>query len=805
MTCAKGRQPETEDLVRQCSAERDAANAALRREAAERKRTQERLRAVERERELVLASLSQHVVRVDQDLRIVTANRVAAESVDARPEELIGRHVHEVWPGFSRDRHGCPLSRALQTGEPQEGEATTPDGRAWRIQASPVRDRDARITGAVGVGLDVSARRQAELALRESERRLRTIFETAQDAVFLKDRQLRYTHINPAMERLLGLSVDRIVGHRDAELSAGEVHQHVREIDRRVLEGHSIEDVYSRERDGELRTLHVVKVPMRDSAGRIVGLCGIARDVTEHKRTEDALRESEARLRAIHDHAAIGMALLDTRGAVIQSNGALQGMTGYGEHELAGMTLAHLTPPADLEREIPLFSELLSGQRNSYVLERRIRRKDAGTAWVRATVSVVRDDVTRPRFCVVIAEDITERKASEARREQLESQLRQAQRMDAIGQLAGGVAHDFNNLLTVLGGCAEQIRGLIPDQHPACQPLGMIDRVVRDATGVSRTLLTLSQELPGHARPVEIGSVVGESARLFRRVLPAAIALAVDAAPGRGLWVEADPTQLQQVLLNLVVNAREAMPNGGSLRIAVAGAAQQPAGAPASHGSAGEVHVTVTDSGPGVPPEVRARIFEPFFTTKARGRAAGLGLAVARNIVEGFGGRLELKAAERRGSEFAIVLPQIPAPPETHADPSPPAPEPGRGEAILLVEDNRHVRMVITAALRELGYEVVQAGDTTAMMDACEQHGARLRLLIVDVDLPGGSGLDCLRTLRSREVTTPALIISGSSGVQRANLEDLDVALLQKPFQMSELGNVVADLLGQQGEHEVHP
>ncbi len=383
---------------------------------------------------------------------------------------------------------------------------------------------------------------------------------------------------------------------------------------------------------------------------------------------------------------------------------------------------------------------------------------------------------------------IIERVRAEEDRRTLHEQLHQAHKMEAIGQLAAGVAHDFSNLLTVIRGHAERADTMWADASRARKELELVQEATHRAADLTRALLTFSRKLPTEKKPLDLRTVVLESERLLRRVLPAAVGLTVDATSGSPIWVNADQTQLHQVILNLAINARDAMPQGGSLRVALLPKAEaDPVDAPESPQSNGStVRLVIADTGVGMPPEVQAHMFEPFYTTKTRGEGTGLGLSIVHGIVQDHGGCIEVQSEIGKGTTFTVVLPRI----EACAAPAPVKPgtitSQGNGELILLAEDDQHVRGIIASTLESLGYEVIFAEDGLMVLDAFAQRDDEIQLFILDADLPERSGAECLRDLRGRGVETPAIVITGNVEFDAGELDDLTV-LLRKPFGMPEL------------------
>jgi signal transduction histidine kinase len=400
--------------------------------------------------------------------------------------------------------------------------------------------------------------------------------------------------------------------------------------------------------------------------------------------------------------------------------------------------------------------------------------------------------------------DIAERIQAQQERAALQEQLHQAQKMEAIGQLSCGVAHDFNNLVTVVLGHVAAARTAGDDSPPVREALNTIEQAAYRARDVTEALLKFSGRLPTEKRPIDLCAAVRESARLLRHTLPASIELVVHTPEQKPVWVRADSTQLQQVILNLALNARDAMPDGGTLRVAVA--REGPAG-PAvdsiNASSPGDVaRLEVADTGVGMPPEVVARVFDPFFTTKARGRSTGLGLSIVHAIVEDHGGTVSVESRPGAGSKFTVRLPCT----QPKADSEAPSPElippPGRGELVLVAEDHQLVREIIVSALQSLGYKVRHVSDGTELLECYRRWREQIRLFILDLDLPKRSGLDCLREIRADGMTTPALLITAKVDADLERQLDADTVLLCKPFGMNTLGALTHSLLDSQAREE---
>ncbi len=392
-----------------------------------------------------------------------------------------------------------------------------------------------------------------------------------------------------------------------------------------------------------------------------------------------------------------------------------------------------------------------------------------------------------------LQEEINERKRAEmtaADRHALQQQLLQAQKMEAVGQLAAGVAHDFNNLITVIRGYATQAAASLLPDHEARQAMRSILDATRQASGLTRSLQTFSRKMPIERQPLDLRRLVAEAERLIRPTLPASITLETLNDASSPLWVMGDASQIHQVLLNLAINARDAMPEGGRLQISVREAEHK-------HGrrkADGEALITVTDTGIGITEESLPRIFEPFFTTKPRERNSGLGLSIVQSIVEEHGGRVQVVSALGEGTVFTVTLPRTETEPAVdEGETTQPMPR-GDGELILLAESNPHLAGIIALTLESLGYQVILAGDGRLIPEIARKQRDRLRLVILEGDLPGCRGMTCLKRMQDEGLLPSAVILAGQSEPEATECPP-NAVVLARPFEMPQLARMVYNTL----------
>lgn len=510
----------------------------------------------------------------------------------------------------------------------------------------------------------------------------------------------------------------------------------------------------------------------------------VIRDVTVRERRR-MVRDAGRRFRTIFDGAPMGIVQCDLEGRVLETNPAAQRMLGYSGDELRGMHFREFTHPDDVGNDLVLFQEVVDGKRESYELELRYQGKSAATGWVRLTVSLVRGVDGKPQFVIGMTEDITARKQAEQR-------LREAQKMEVVGRLVGGVAHDFNNLLTgITLYCDLLLAGLEPGnrlRHHAEE----IRMAGEQGAALIQQLLAISRRQVVEPQILSLNEVVTNTHNLLSRLLGDKFKLVLHLQKSLGS-VKIDAAQAQQVLFNLVLNARDAMEAGGPIVIETANCELAcPDGANAA--PVPGVCLTVTDKGCGMTEETRGRLFEPFFTTKANGRGTGLGLATVHDIVVSNHGTVEVASELGKGSRFAVRLPRVQQggkiPVEVQPSPSP------AGETILLVEDNAAIREAAKRILEENGYRVLEASTGAEAIALFQKQKGAIDLLLTDVVMPGMSGHDLARQLRPGRPELQILHMTGFETDEERSVDPHDpVVFFRKPFTGAALLGKVREIL----------
>lgn len=640
---------------------------------------------------------------------------------------------------------------------------------------------------------DVTEIRKAEQALRESELRYRSLFHESRDGIYSVTRDGHFVEINQAGLEMLGIRREDLPGYTTDSFYADPA-ERVR-FQEEVEKMGAVKDfevtLYSRQ--GRPIICLLTSSVLRDSSGSVTGYHGIMHDITARKQADLALQESERRFRATFEQAAVGIAHVSLDGSLLSFNRKLAEMLGYQRDELLRLKLQELSKPGSKDEDSTWRQDLLDGQLQTFSVEKELLRKDRSPFWVTQTVSALRRHDGGLEYFIYVLADITEQK-------KLEEQYRQAQKMEALGRLAGGVAHDFNNLLTGLMGYSELALHEVREESAAAGYLAEVIELGRKARDLTGHLLTFSRPQSSRRVLVDVNQLIQADVKMLQRTLGEQIELLFD--PGEGLApVQVDPGQLEQVLLNLAINARDAMPDGGRLTIRTFQAFPKPEAAVlrSRERAQASVCIEIKDTGHGMDEATMERIFEPFFTTKGPGMGTGLGLAMVHGIITKHGGQVEVKSAPGQGASFTLALP-------AGSDPHLPAaaqhrdavPEPAGGtETILVVEDEKAVRALIERVLTRAGYRVLVAAEAAEAMQIYREHRREISLLLSDIVMPGKSGVELSRALRRLEPGLKVVFVSGYM-----HLDDLAKAvmtsgdpLVQKPFRPAELLAKVREVL----------
>jgi PAS domain S-box-containing protein len=633
--------------------------------------------------------------------------------------------------------------------------------------------------------------RHAELSLRESEEMFRALCLSSPLGIFMADGNGKLTYVNPRYREIFKLSLMESVGDgwlqrvhpddRDATLAAWK------EFVQKGGDYNAEQRLWLPE-DG-VRWLRFRASVLRSQHGKPLGFVGTVEDITDYKSAELALRQAEQYNRRLIQQARDVIFMLEPDGVIRSLNPAFETLTGWQQTEWIGKHFAPLVHNQDLPIAVARLQSVLKGELPPpFELRILTRSNQFITAEFTVTPHLKEQAVTAISG---IARDVTQRK-------QLEAQLHQAQKIEAIGRLAGGIAHDFNNILSIIMGYADLAMTRLKHDQETCRCVQEINRAAERAGALTRQLLAFSRKQTLQPEVLDLNAVIASLEKMLRRLIGEDVALDIvpNAALGR---VKADVNQIEQVLMNLVINARDAMPDGGTITIQTANVVLDEQYA-ASHPDVAAGHYvmfSVTDTGTGMTAEVKARIFEPFFTTKPQGKGTGLGLATVRGIVSQSGGHIALDSEPGRGTTFRIYLPRVNDGPALKAACNYPASTPRGSETILVVEDEESLLELATMALTDFGYTVLGAGDGDQALRIAQNHPHDLALVVTDVVMPRMGGRQLAQRLQQLRFGCKILFVSGypDDTVVRHGILEKRVAFLHKPFTPSSLARKVREVL----------
>jgi PAS domain S-box-containing protein len=608
--------------------------------ADERKRKSKAFLAADQKKEAILNSLMEHVIHQDTEMRILWANRAACESANLSYEEILGRYCYEIWPKRSDPCLDCPVIRAIETGQPQVIEKSTPDGRYWFIRGYPFRDINGDIVGGIEVTLEITEQKQAEEAIRESERRYSALVQESPDAIISLDEIGNLLSFNTAAERISGFSSEEVVGKHFAQIG--------------VLAKQSIP-------------------------------------------------------KALKEFALV------VKGAD--------------------------RPPFELT--------IINKDKSYFFMEAnpRLIKQKGEKLWIQVTLR-----------------DITDRKLVEREKKKLEARLQQAHKMEAIGTLAGGIAHDFNNILGIILGNTELAMDDVPEWNPARFNLQEVRTASLRAKDVVHQLLSFARKTKLEKKPTDIIPIIKESLKLLRSSIPTSIELRQNITKNADT-ILADPTQINQVLINLCTNAHHAMPDGGILEVSLRNIEldEETATQCFDLNPGQYVNLTVSDTGHGIPQGDidHDRIFDPYFTTKEVGKGTGMGLAVVHSIVKSHRGTISVESKLGKGTTFHIYFPVIEE--EAVIETKTVEELPTGNERILFVDDEESIVYVGRTILERLGYQVETRMNPVEALELFRSQPDQFDLIITDMTMPKMTGYKLIREILNIRPDIPIILCTGFS------------------------------------------
>jgi len=762
------------------------------------------LRASEDRYRAIFDAAADSMVLRDAEFRIVDVNPAYEAMSGRRREEVLGRDVLTMSP-LEMNADVRRLHQRALAGETitYESRARRTNGERFHIETRGVPIEHQGRPHVLYVGRDMTARNAAEKALRASEEQYRAVFNAVADALVLRDADFRIVDVNRAYVQISGYSREEVIGVQRVVANPHESEEWLRALHARALAGEAVILETTRVcKDGTRIDVELRGVPIEFRGKPHVLYIG--RDISQRKWAEETLRASEEQYRAIFNATTDALVLRDADARVVDVNPAFLAMSGFTREEVISQSRWFFAGPEMGGVAKEMHRRVIAG--GSVHFEVEGQRKDGSRLQVE--MHAVPITYRGAPHALGMARDITAHKRAEEQRAGLEAQLRQAQRMEAIGHLTGGIAHDFNNLLATIMGYVT-----LAGERAEAIGDGKLARYLEQSLAASRRardliqqMLTFSRGQRSAPKAMNLAAAVEGSLTLMRGSLPATLEIRTDINLDAG-DVLLDPVQLDQVLLNLAINARDAVAGPGVLQIAVRGApGLGTVCASCRQRFAGDfVELTVSDTGTGIAPEVLERMFEPFFTTKAVGRGSGMGLATVHGIVHEHCGHILVERGEPRGSRFRILLPPLASDatvPMVAPRPAPPAAPPRDGSRslkgrILVVDDEAPLAEFMRELLNGWGLEATAITNARKALQAFRADAHAFDLVITDLAMPGSTGFGLARELLTVRPGLPVILYTGHiDPITAHDLESAGIrALLPKPVEPDQLHGLLRKLL----------
>ena len=763
---------------------------AISQDITERKQAEQALQTSEERYRTLVENIGVGISLMDSEHNVIVTNSIVGKWFDKPASEFSGKKCFQEFEKREAVCEHCPGERAMATGQPAEAETegVRDDGTriVVRIRAFPMFGQDGVATGFTEVIEDITERREAEEALRESEQRFRAVFENDHVLMLIVDPETgRIVDASPGACAFYGYNREQLKRKELSEinmLSPEQVQQRMQEAkfkQRRYF------DFQHRLASGEVRDVEVCTGPI--AIGGKTLLFSVINDVTDRKRAEQALRESEQRYRALFDESRDGVWLNARDGTLVDANEAFLDLFGLTREESRHWNVIKgYRDPADRKR----FQETI--ERNGSVgdYDLKLKKKDGTEIDCQLTATLRLDEEGKVIGYQGIIRDMTERK-------KLEQQLLQSQKMEAIGTLAGGIAHDFNNLLTVILGYSELIVSEKNEGDRDYEDLKKVIHAGRSAADMVQQILAFSRKTETKFWPINLNKQVPQLRKMLSRLIPRTIEVQIDLAPDLPT-VNADPAQIDQILMNLAVNARDAMPNGGRLRIETKAVVLDEDYCSTHIEASKGPHalLTVSDTGTGIDRATSDRIFEPFYTTKKPGQGTGLGLAMVYGIVKSHGGHITVHSELGAGTAFRIYIPAHQVVAELDVATSGEFAALGIG-TILLADDEELVRSLGERILSKTGYRILTACNGREALEIYQQKRDEISLVILDLIMPVMDGKQCLDEILKVNPQAKVLIASGYSpdGATKEILEGRAKGLVNKPYNIKQMVQSVREAL----------
>ncbi|WP_072910034.1 PAS domain-containing hybrid sensor histidine kinase/response regulator [Malonomonas rubra] len=647
------------------------------------------------------------------------------------------------------------------------------------------------------------AQDEGNTSLRRSEQHFRTLVDTIPDLIWLKDAEGVYLSCNATFERFFGARQEEIVGKTDYDFIDRELADFFREKDHRAMAANrpcDNEEWITFADNGQRALLLTTKMPMHDIDGKIVGVLGVGRDITKLRQAENALRQSEETFRKLFEDSSDAILLIDETGVFVECNQAALGLLKMERDEFLLLPPARISPEfqPDGQRSAEAASEMiaLAYSKGLHRFDWTCINAEGGEFVVE--VSLMPVTIKGQTMLHTTWRDITARKRAEKEKAKLESQLQQAQKMESVGRLAGGVAHDFNNMLGVILGHAELGLKRLDPTHKVCTDLRQIKESAERSADLTRQLLAFARQQTVTPKVIDLNEAISNMITMLQRLIGEDIELIFQQAAETCL-IHMDPSQIDQLLANLCVNARDAIEDTGKIEIETHIFSvdadychTNPEATPGDY-----VCLAISDDGKGMNLETQAHIFEPFFTTKEQGKGTGLGLATVYGIVKQNKGFIDISSESGKGTIFSVYLPLFTGT-KAQKRSQPGEQKALRGhETILLVEDEAAILNITATMLEEQGHTVLRAGTPGQAMEIAREHPGEIDLLMTDVIMPEMNGRELAKNVLALRPGTKRLFMSGYTAdvIAHHGVLDEGVHFIQKPFSLPDMTAMVRNVL----------
>jgi PAS domain S-box-containing protein len=734
------------------------------------------------------------LILIDREGTVLLANEVVAKRLDTSAAELIGSCLYDHLPPeitrFRKEQH----NKVILTGKPVHYEDAR-EGRFFETYCYPVFDKEGEVSCVAIFAQEITKRKQVEKELLESEERYRLISENMMDVICLHYPDSRYVYVSPSLETVLGYSPEEALGKSPYDFLEPEDCNQILTPSHKKVAHEKVPDITlykTRRKDGSYIWLETKVKPVLAADGTLRYILSASRDVTEHKQAEERLQESEKKYRSVIQNIQDVFYRSDARGNLLMGSPSGAKMFGYNSvDEMIGLPLDLFWPDPEERRQL-LDQIKTTGSAKDF--EAVLKKKDGTTFNAYFTTHFYYDDQGNFLGTEGIIRDVTERKRSEEEKARLESQLLQSRKMEAIGTLAGGIAHDFNNILSAIMGYTNLLQMKMSKDDPLYSYLKHIFLSTEKAASLTQSLLTFSRKQFINPRPLNLNETISKVAKLLSRLITEDIELKIVLQP-KNLIVMADSGQIDQIILNLVTNARDAMPNGGTLTINTK-KVHLGTQFKSIHGfgaTGNYAAISIADTGAGIDAKTREKIFEPFFTTKEVGKGTGLGLSIVYGIVQQHNGFVDVSSKPHHGTTFVVYLPLTEK--KMEKKPDLPGDITGGTETILLAEDNAELRTLTKTVLENNGYTVIEAVDGSEAVTKFLEHVPDF--IILDVVMPKKNGKEVYDEISRKSPDIKILFTSGYTDdiIYQKGIMEEGLNFISKPFSPYELLHTIRRIL----------